>query len=449
MAISRSLRKGLVTSLGLAILWGTPAAAAVRTCESRAEQRAELFARQADRGVRFCLRRAARHGGTCPDARLTARLARLQESARRALARRCPSTRVEARLDALLDRVFCHRLERCSSRFGSMRLGVVAASHGGGQAPGVTSRRLAVDSGWTGIAHGIQILEGAGFVSELSSCGAAGDARCELFGRTAGKPFGAPSPISAGGVPVCVTVGFATDVVGHVDLERGDVTQSAKVAIGVHVNGLPEAPCPYCVSDDGPPALGAAGRCRGGANDGGACLVTGLAGSEYGAARGTSNDCPPAGLPMATFESAATATTGRIERVAGLPCSDPTTGSCWCAGQYRANGCVDGVCTATGDGGLCASGPFERRCSLATYAHCHDDGDCPAGERCGDPTPRSCFPDPIRLAGTPAPPADGVAHPTLVGLFCMASARVAAVDSAAGYPGPTAFVWPAELVFDR
>ena len=192
-----------------------------------------------------------------------------------------------------------------------------------------------MDSGWTGIAHDIQILEGAGFVSELTACGAAGDGRCELFGRTAGTPFGAPSPISAGGIPVCVTVDFATDVIGHVDLERGDLTESATVAIGVYVDGTPAMPCPVCVTA-GDPVLGATGACRGGANDGDACVVGGLAGPEYGAFRATSVDCPPADLPLATFRSVATATTDAVERPAGLPCVDAARGSCWCPGTVSA-----------------------------------------------------------------------------------------------------------------
>jgi hypothetical protein len=225
-------------------------------------------------------------------------------------------------------RIFCHRLGHCASRFGSARLAVTAHTPD-------TARRLAVDSGWTGIAHDIQILEGAGFVSELTACGAAGDGRCELFGRTAGTPFGAPSPISAGGIPVCVTVDFATDVIGHVDLERGDLTESATVAIGVYVDGTPAMPCPVCVTA-GDPVLGATGACRGGANDGDACVVGGLAGPEYGAFRATSVDCPPADLPLATFRSVATATTDAVERPAGLPCVDAARGSCWCPGTVSA-----------------------------------------------------------------------------------------------------------------
>jgi hypothetical protein len=410
-------------------------------CAARAERHAASFARRADHAVQRCVRRSERLGTPCPDARLAARLDRLRAGILRLVGKHCDAARVAARLSALHDRIFCHRLGRCGTRFGSLRLTVAAAT----TPDAALSRHLEVDSGWTGIAHDLRILEGAGFVSELTACGAAGDARCELFARTAGTPFGAPSPIDAGGIPVCVVIDYASDVVGHVDLATGALTESARVAIAVHADGLPDAPCPACEPHQGEPALGAAGVCAAGANAGGACVVGGLADPAYGHQRGTSSDCPPASAPVGRFLTNGTATTGTVELAAVLPCAHGG-GACWCADQDRANACHDGVCTATPEGGVCAAGPVDGRCRLEVLRHCIDDLDCPAaGDACED-HPRRCFPDVIHLAGTLDPPVDAVAHPTLVGAFCMASAS-AAVNRAAGYPGPTTFVWPAEVRF--
>lgn len=437
MTATLGITRRFVAGSGIALSLLGPVTASYGTCDERAERRADRYARRADHAVRVCVKHAAFDGRACPDRRTDARLARLRASVVRVHAWRCPGDALAARLDALTDRILCHRLARCEDRLGTMRVAVTESAGG---------RRLDVDSGWSGIAHGLAILEGAGFVSELTGCGAAGDARCELFGRTAGTPFGAPSPISAGGIPVCVTVDFATDVVGHVDLGSGDLVESATVAIGVYVNGAADQPCPACITA-GASELGGVGVCRGGANDGGACVVGGLAGAEWGEARATSQDCPPAGAPLAGIRSVASATTGVVERGATLPCENGAVTGCWCPGQERSNGCVDGQCTATGVGGVCALGPLDARCEAASHVFCASDADCPPGDRCGAAAPRSCFPDPIRLEGTPASPVDGHAHPTLVGVFCMGRSGSRAVDAAAGYPGPTAFVWPAAVTF--
>jgi hypothetical protein len=88
-------------------------------------------------------------------------------------------------------------------------------------------------------------------------------------------------------------------------------------------------------------------------------------------------------------------------------------------------------------------------CRVQKFRACNTDADCGADDTCGDPAPRSCLPDPIALTGTPDPPQNDVAHPTLVGTFCMGAAGASAVNTVAGFPGPTSFVWPAELTFSE
>ena len=53
--------------------------------------------------------------------------------------------------------------------------------------------------------------------------------------------------------------------------------------------------------------------------------------------------------------------------------------------------------------------------------------------------------DPIEATGTPDPPTENVAHPVLVGTFCMGTSASTAINAVSGLPGPVRFVWPAEV----
>jgi hypothetical protein len=138
---------------------------------------------------------------------------------------------------------------------------------------------------------------------------------------------------------------------------------------------------------------------------------------------------------------------------AGAPCTSGSVcpgGVCLTPGEPTAkNLCLDAVCTPTGDeGGECLAGPIDTHCAVARHRGCASDDDCPAGDACVSEN-RKCHPDPIALAGTPDTPSAGRAHPTLVGGFCMAPAATAAVNNAAGFPGPVSYVWPTEVVFGQ
>ena len=135
----------------------------------------------------------------------------------------------------------------------------------------------------------------------------------------------------------------------------------------------------------------------------------------------------------------------------GQPCSSPSQcpgGFCLTIGAPIArNACIDGPCMPTGDGrGECTNGPLDSRCEVTRHRYCSYDGDCPSGDRCVTEA-RSCSLDTIALDGSADQPVDGVAHPTLVGGFCMSSARSAAVNTVAGFPGPVTYEWPSEVRF--
>jgi hypothetical protein len=145
-------------------------------------------------------------------------------------------------------------------------------------------------------------------------------------------------------------------------------------------------------------------RCRGGTNSGNVCTTA-----------GTSTECPG--------------------------------GACGVPGQSSApNACDDGVCSATAadaNNGECAGGPFDRFCvPHDTFRACSSDIDCTfAGDTCAGGKNRPCFLDNGAVGGAvTAPgradvPVNGVAHPELGSLFCIAPTSSSAVNSAAGLPG--------------
>lgn len=506
--------------LTMVLAAGTAVAAVPRstlarlTCEELGTRRTARFEEVAARAIDRCVRRAARRDTACPDERLLAQLAGLRARVERTVARRCPDTDVGETLARLTADLLCAELGRCGP------VGTISITVTGGAAAssdrasttqaGATSRTLDVDAGTTGLAHDLRILEGASYTAELSECDGEADTLCQLHGATAGQPLGSPSPITAGGVPVCVTVDFASDVTGSIDLASGALTETARVEIGVHLGNFVDRPCPACVVADGDPELGEAGVCRGGPNDGAPCTVDGLADAGYGVHRATSHDCA-LGAAVATFSSLATATTEEVLvatspaspscRAAGFsnvkclcdtcndaantPCASdadcggapgscggtrchggPRTGDpcqtsldctdapteywpCVAAGApTRPNSCTDAVCTPTANGGACLNGPFVLHCALEHFRACAHDGDCPAsGDTCVAAS-LPCLPDPTVLTGTPDPPVGGLAEPTLVGSFCMGVADASVVNAAAGFPGPVTYVWPTVVTLD-
>lgn len=469
-------------------------------CPNHAARRVAHFEQAARRLITQCVRRS---GDACPDARLQTRLERLATRIATRLDSRCPDVGAEDLIADARASVLCDTLDDCGGSTITVRVG---AGHAGARA--ASARRLRADAGSSGLAHDLQILEGAEYTAELGDCDAPGDTACTLHGATAGTGFGAPSPLSAGGVTFCVTVDFVSDITGTFDRATGDLSEEAEVAIGVFVGAAADLPCPACVPADGEPSLGEAGTCSGGAHAGAACAVEGLGDPGLGAFRGTSDACGAGINRIAQFHTRASATTGAFD-MAPLPdgprcadfdfagqtcpcgmCNDPgntacrsdadcpvvdgvqrtcggrrcwggandgqpcTAGStcpgggCFVGGEPTAkNACLDQVCTADTDGtGVCAAGPIDTHCAIAKHRGCAWDGDCPAGDTCVESL-RRCHLDPIGLAGTPDAPSAGRAAPTLVGGFCMASAQSASVNNVAGFPGPVTYVWPTEITF--
>ena len=278
-----------------------------------------------------------------------------------------------------------------------------------------------LDTGWTGIAHNTEIIEGASITFRgLKRCSDTqavcrrdedctnhdcrltcdcngGDTECEITGPTHGRnclttlahcetnadcaagvacvhTFGPPLPLSSGGNPVCIVSYFTGDITGTADSATGEGVASVNLRSRVFLGlGLGQ-PCPRCGPPEEEPAVGDTFTCEGGQFPGAACTVEGVS-PDFG---GVSRDCPPnlngsisgSGLAVRFGE----VTTGTSTRTAALPCSDFSFQS----HPSRGNGkCID-------DDTACSSNADCTRCSEDPTTDCTSNADCGGKGTCAE-----------------------------------------------------------------
>ena len=297
-----------------------------------------------------------------------------------------------------------------------------------------------LDIGWTGIAHDqpwaaeqrlrldLRCPPGTGATPAISR------STCSVTGGERGEIFGAPIPLSSGGIPVCVVNRLREPVTGTVNTESGCGELRLELTASVFTAADVARPCPVCSGDVAPNDGRKDGRCDGGPNPGAPCDVH-AASALSGA---TSNDCQPAGssvgelaidlLPLTTGIARARASTECKRKRSG------PAGQCFCAGQAQANDCDAGACGASES---CDEGPVDGVCSQAPFRGCRPgtgNDECgavyPGAGSCENRT-RHCFRDEIVAEGACDP-----VTPTYVAVFCAPATRASAVNSTAGLPGP-------------
>lgn len=381
---------------------------------------------------------------------------------------------------------------------GSCPAAVEVKIHHGGQG-GADLGATELDVGWTGFGHNADVIDDfVGAVN--ISCGAApddcttcnatascseGNCRCsnditdeceQPFGEDGiGAEecgvadcilfFGPPLPLSAAGTPTCVVNKIDSELINTANIATGESDTIVDNVAVVHLGISQGQPCPTCVG----------GFCDGGARDTLACSVDGS--SPFG---DVSYDCPPAGLanisgaglqitldltddavstpfalacdaPLGAFDCACS--TCSLDNT--VPCETnadcPGLGVCRTDGGHggalrQPNGCNDLTCNDQGgEEGECNAGPNDLYCddflkgSGAGIITCATNTDCSEGStgvvggagNCTLSEPRSCFLDPIDVDGTP-----GSEGAILVSNFCSPPTASAAVNGAAGTPGP-------------
>jgi hypothetical protein len=203
-------------------------------------------------------------------------------------------------------------------------------------------------------------------------------------------------------------------------------------------------PCPVCRNDPTPNDGKRDGTCTGGATKGAPCDASGttpLLGT-------VSTDClPVASTNVGELVLDLPLTTGDATMRAALTCK-MTTGKdavpCFCPAQVQANACVGGVC---GDREQCDDGPIDGTCSKAPGRGCKPGSgrtDCdavlPGSGECTTKI-RPCFRATLPVSGR-----CDLERPTYAASFCVPATRAAALNAAAGLPGPARIVLPLERI---
>lgn len=299
------------------------------------------------------------------------------------------------------------------------------------------------DLGWTGIAHDQPwpAEQRLGFALDCSD----GSERCTATGGARGDFFGAPVPLSSGGVPACIVNRLRTGVTGTVNPKTGCGELALSLTSTIFLAEDVAHPCPTCRDDVAPNDGKSEGRCADGAATGKPCDAHGSS-TLFGA---TSNDCAPSAGKNAgelTIDLAPL-TTGDTKLEVSLSCragGGKEAARCFCAGQMQASACVGGRCETNG---RCPDGPVDSSCSLAPYRGCRPGSgreDCEAlhagsGECLVNTRP--CFGETITAQGQCDPKT-----PTYVAVFCTPQTHADSLNSAAGLPGPARLVLPLERV---
>ena len=311
-----------------------------------------------------------------------------------------------------------------------------------------------LDVGWTGNAHDSVATHEDVVTADLSCF----DDTCIIDGTDlANQPFGAPLPLSAAGVSVCVVNSFREAVTGTADCDASCSEWSAKLRSRVFLVQDAGRPCPPCVGDPTPNDGVKGGTCRGGATPGASCDVGGIsdrfedaAGADPDSGK-TSLDCLPTGRSVGDLDvDLSPLGTGTISVTADVDCLSAAfpPGSCYCPGQVQPNACdPDGVCPASG---VCELGPIDGVCEGQTFRRCRsgtgaDDCDAvfPGAGSCVD-QPRPCFGTSVTRTGT-----CGSQQSTLVSFFCIPATNAPAINVTFGLPGPGTITLPVSQIRTR
>ena len=299
------------------------------------------------------------------------------------------------------------------------------------------------DLGWTGIAHN-QVWPAEQRLAFALDCSAGGES-CRAIGGSPGDFFGAPVPLSSGGVPACIVNRLRAGVAGTVQPKTGCGELELHLGSTVYATDDIARPCPVCIGDATPNDGKKDGHCDGGAATGRACDAQ-TSPSQFGV---SSNDClPVAGKNVGELPIDLTPlTTGHASLTAKLSCKAVTgkdAPRCFCPAQTQATACSGAPCSADG---RCLEGPIDGVCSLASYRGCRLDSgreECdavaPGSGEC-QAVPRPCFGATLEATGSCDPKT-----PTYVAVFCAAATRAPTLNAAAGLPGPTRLVLPLERV---
>ena len=304
-----------------------------------------------------------------------------------------------------------------------------------------------LDIGWTGISHNFPVVANSTLSACLRSCGPDGTPPCDLQasvgpGTPNGETFGAPLPLLAASVPVCVVNEWNPTVgtpMGTADPLTGELNFQINLTSKVHLTS-PTQVCPRCKN----------GQCDSGPNQNKSCTVdaTLVVAQAFGdKTYDLSRACPPdPGTLAASLDIRLPLTSGLAVLAGPKPCAAKP-------GEPRGVPVQDDNCFGEGCGDGCSGSACA---SMGTDPSSGNpvcvDAKGGLGQNCCNGTP--CFPTAgggsiIRTGKPviPSPPfpeqtfpktADGV----VVSIFCIPATGTNSIDTTSGLPGPGALVTP-------
>ena len=243
-----------------------------------------------------------------------------------------------------------------------------------------------LDNGWTGTSHKFPVIGGAGLQYCLSGCDGTTTFACQGSGPTGtgtnGATFGAPLPLLAANVPVCVVNTFVDSVLtGTYNLQTGEAGSAATPNL-VHPTStvllratFPGEVCPKC---EGAANIGDKRTCSSSSTNAGRAPT--VNGEVTVAGKGLyelSSDCPPKGDQQGTnLDIKLPFTTGETTPLVG-----PTPWRDDQGPQTQDDQCGAGACNATCTGAACVAmsngqcvdakgGIFQLCCSSNTATPC-------------------------------------------------------------------------------
>jgi hypothetical protein len=298
-----------------------------------------------------------------------------------------------------------------------------------------------LDNGWTGSSHNFPIIQGSTLKYCLSNCDGTTDTLCDGSGTTGdgslnGPTFGAPLPLLASGVPVCVINRYqSTTITSTFDLASGAGGGDVNLFSDVYLTNNPGEVCPRCnpdtPTDDPTQQIGKRGKCSATARQANAaCTIEGQVRVALGAGNQQyflSSTCiPGASQNTASLDIRLPLTTGQAPALDGpLPCSDSA------GPQTNANACGGGTCTE----GACTG----AACVSGSGTSCIDSKGGISQACCSTNTTTPCFLAPIIRTGTPIP---ATGQGAFAATFCIDRTSSSLINGVTGLPGPGALLLP-------
>ena len=302
-----------------------------------------------------------------------------------------------------------------------------------------------LDNGWTGSSHNFPVVNGSTLKYCLTNCDGTSDTLCDGSGTTGdpattlnGPQFGAPLPLLAANVPVCVINRYQTSPISILyDVASGQGTGDVNLFSDIYLTNNPTEVCPRCIPT-GAATLGGQGKCSQTARSaGGSCTINGAVKVALGAGDQQyylSGSCIPAASQLtATLDIPLPLTTGQAPPLTGpLPCGDSS------GPQLQSDDCDTGTCTE----GVCTG----TACISGSGVDCVDAKGGISQACCSNKTSTPCFTSktaPITRVGKPATSGN---TGSFAATFCIARTNSTLINTVTGLPGPGTLILPADVV---